>query len=64
VFSLQEVAKEITIPFVVIGAITLDNLDEVLNAGATSVAVCSAIISSKDIFSSTKLFKNKLLIEV
>ncbi len=60
---IQEVAKEINIPFVAIGAITLDKLDEVLKAGATSVAVCSAIISSEDIFSSTKLFKNKLTLE-
>jgi len=61
---IQEVAKEINIPFVAIGAITLDNLEEVLKAGATSVAVCSAIISSKNILSSTKQFKNKLSIEV
>jgi thiamine-phosphate pyrophosphorylase len=57
---VQEVAKEISIPFVVIGAITLENLDEVLKTGATRVAVCSAIISSKDILSSTRQFKDKL----
>ena len=57
---VQEVAKEISIPFVVIGAITLENLDEVLKAGVSRVAVCSAIISSKDILSSTKKFKEKL----
>ncbi|MFQ5964561.1 MAG: thiamine phosphate synthase [Candidatus Scalinduaceae bacterium] len=60
---LQEVAKEITIPIIAIGGITLENLDEVLNAGITGVAVCSAIISSKDILSSTKQFKNKLATE-
>ena len=57
---VQEVAKEISIPFVVIGAVTLKNLDEVLKTGATRVAVCSAIISSKDILSSTRQFKDKL----
>jgi len=57
---VQEVAKEISIPFVVIGAITLENLDEVLKTGATRVAVCSAIISSGDITSSARQFKDKL----
>lgn len=57
---IQEAAKEINIPFIAIGAITLENIDEVLKAGASSVAVCSAIISSKDILSSTKKFKDKI----
>ncbi|MFQ5687014.1 MAG: thiamine phosphate synthase [Candidatus Scalindua sp.] len=56
----QEISREISIPFIAIGAITLENLDEVLKAGASRVAVCSAIISSKDILSSTKQFKEKL----
>ncbi len=60
---IQEVAKEINIPLVAIGAITLNNLDEVLKAGATSVAVCSAIINSENILSSTKQFKDKLVAE-
>ena len=57
---IQEISGEISIPFLAIGAITLENLDEVLNAGASRVAVCSAIISSQDILSTTKEFKNKL----
>ena len=57
---IQEISREISIPFLAIGAITLENLDNVLKAGVSRVAVCSAIISSKDILSSTKEFKNKL----
>ena len=57
---IQEISREISIPFLAIGAITLENLGEVLKAGASRVAVCSAIISSKDILSTTKEFKNKL----
>ena len=57
---IQEISREISIPFLAIGAITLENLDNVLKAGASRVAVCSAIISSKDILSSTKDFKDKL----
>lgn len=57
---IREISREISIPFLAIGAITLENLDDVLKAGASRVAVCSAIISSKDILSTTKEFKNKL----
>ena len=57
---LQKISEAIDIPFIAIGAITLENLDEVLNAGASRVAVCSAIIGSKDIYSSTKRYKEKL----
>ena len=57
---IQEISREVNIPIFAIGAITLENLDEVLKAGASRVAVCSAIISSKDILSSTRQFNNKL----
>ncbi|MGR3176186.1 MAG: thiamine phosphate synthase [Candidatus Scalindua sp.] len=57
---IREISREISIPFLAIGAITLENLGDVLKAGASRVAVCSAIISSKDILSTTKEFKNKL----
>lgn len=60
---IQEAAKEINIPFLAIGAINPDNLDEVLKVGASGVAVCSAIIGSKDVLSATKRFKNKLTLE-
>jgi thiamine-phosphate pyrophosphorylase len=57
---IQEISSVVSIPFIAIGAITLENLDEVLQAGASRVAVCSAIIGSKDIYSSTSQFKEKL----
>ncbi|MDR4506077.1 MAG: thiamine phosphate synthase [Candidatus Scalindua sp.] len=57
---IQEVIKEISIPFIAIGAINLSNLDQILKAGASRVAVCSAIISTEDIFISTRKFKQKL----
>jgi len=57
---VQEVSREINVPIFAIGAITLENLDGVVKAGVSSVAVCSAIINSKDIYSSTKRFKTKL----
>ena len=57
---IREISGAVSIPFIAIGAITLDNLDEILKAGASRIAVCSAIIGSKDIYSSTRQFKEKL----
>ncbi len=57
---IQESSGRVKIPSIAIGAITLENLDEVLKAGASRIAVCSAIIGSKDIYSSTRQFKEKL----
>ena len=58
--AIQEISGVVNAPIIAIGAITLENLDEVLKAGASRVAVCSAIIGSKDIYSSTKQYKEKL----
>ncbi|GJQ59978.1 MAG: thiamine-phosphate synthase [Candidatus Scalindua sp.] len=58
---VQEVIKEIHIPFIAIGAINLSNIDQVCRAGVSRVAVCSAIISTNDILSSTREFKQKLI---
>ncbi len=45
---VQQVAAEIDLPQVAIGGIKLDNIAEVIAAGARCVAVCSAIICSTD----------------
>lgn len=58
---LKQVKREITIPFVAIGAINLENINEVLNAGGTRVAICSAIICSDNITQTTRSFKNQLI---
>ena len=58
---IQEVIAEgIAIPFFAIGAITLENLDEVVSAGASRVAVSSAIIGAKDIAAVTAQFARRL----
>ena len=57
---IHEISEAVSIPIIAIGAITLENLDGVLKAGASRIAVCSAIIGSKDIYSSTRQFKEKL----
>lgn len=61
---LKQVKKEITIPVVAIGAINLQNLNAILNAGGSSVAICSAIICSDDIKQTTRSFKTQLVSSV
>lgn len=58
---LKQVKREITIPFVAIGAINLDNIHEILNTGRPCVAICSAIICSNNIIQTTRSFKNQLI---
>jgi len=58
---LKEVKREITIPFVAIGAINHENLNEILLAGGLRVAICSAIICSNDILKTTRSFKAQIV---
>ena len=57
---LKEVKREITIPFVAIGAINFKNLSEVLQSGGTRIAICSAIICSDNILQLTRSFKAQI----
>jgi len=45
---VTEAARQIRIPFVAIGGITLRNIDEVLLAGAQRICAVSAIVGSED----------------
>lgn len=45
---VAEAAKSVSIPFVAIGGITLDNVNDVLAAGATRICAVSAIVGSSD----------------
>jgi len=58
---VRQVAGEIEIPFFAIGGITLENIDSVLAAGATRVAVVSAILNAANVTATAKMFKEKLL---
>lgn len=44
---------------VAIGGITLDNIEEVLKAGAGAIAVCSAVTEAKDVTGACRAFKEK-----
>ena len=54
-------AKHLTIPWFAIGGIHLDNLDEVLAAGARRVCVVSAILNAPNIAKACQAFKQRLL---
>jgi len=57
---VREVAARVKIPFFAIGGITLDNIDQVLEAGATRVAVVSAILRAPDGTEAAAAFKQRL----
>jgi thiamine-phosphate pyrophosphorylase len=53
-------AKHLTLPWFAIGGITLDNLAEVLAAGAQRVCVVSAILNAPDVGHACRQFKARL----
>jgi thiamine-phosphate pyrophosphorylase len=57
---LHQVSERVRAPFFAIGGITLQNLDAALAAGATRVAVVSAILKSEDVTKAAAEFKKKL----
>ncbi|AZN41131.1 thiamine phosphate synthase [Paenibacillus albus] len=57
---VREVAAEIRIPFVAIGGIKLNNVDEVLAAGATRVCAVSEIVGSDDVIGTCRAYLAKL----
>jgi thiamine-phosphate pyrophosphorylase len=48
------------IGYVAIGGITPDNVEQVLDAGAESIAVCSAVTKASDPAAACRAFKNKI----
>jgi len=53
-------AANVRIPWFAIGGITLDNLDDVLAAGARRICVVSAILCADDLAAVCRQFKNRL----
>jgi thiamine-phosphate pyrophosphorylase len=53
-------AANVRIPWFAIGGINLDNLDEVVAAGARRICVVSAILNSDDIAATCGAFKQRL----
>ncbi|HVM60611.1 MAG TPA: thiamine phosphate synthase [Verrucomicrobiae bacterium] len=57
---VREIAAQVKIPFFAIGGITLDNIGQVMEAGATRVAVVSAILKASDVTEASAKFKKRL----
>ena len=53
-------AKNVTIPWFAIGGINLENLGDVLAAGATRVCVVSAILNAPDVTKACAEFRRRL----
>ncbi len=53
-------AANVTIPWFAIGGISLENLDEVLAAGAKRICVVSAILNAPDVVQACRKFKDRL----
>lgn len=60
VLYVREVAENIKIPFVAIGGIKLNNVDEVIHAGATRICAVSEIVGSSDVRGTCEAFLSKL----
>jgi thiamine-phosphate pyrophosphorylase len=60
VLYVREVAQIIKIPFVAIGGIKLNNVDEVIEAGATRICAVSEIVGSRDVRGTCAAFLSKL----
>lgn len=57
---IRRVAERVQVPFFAIGGITLANLAQVRAAGATRVAVVSALLQAADVRAAAAEFKRKL----
>lgn len=58
---IRKVKENVNIPIVAIGGITLNNIDEVIEAGADAVAVISAIAGSGDITKMVRRFIEEIV---
>ena len=55
-------ANNVTVPWFAIGGINLQNLDDVLAAGARRICVVSAILNAADVASECGKFKQRLIV--
>lgn len=53
-------AEHVTIPWFAIGGLTLDNLDDVLAAGARRICVVSAILRAPDVVGACQAFRERV----
>ncbi len=59
--GLREVRSAVGVPILAIGGITLENVAEVIEAGATAVAIISAVVAAPDIAEAAREFRRRIL---
>jgi thiamine-phosphate diphosphorylase len=57
---LPQVLEAVPIPVIVLGGISLDNIEDVVAAGADHVAVCSCIVAADDIERAAATLKERM----
>lgn len=58
--ALREVRRATRLPILAIGGISLENVGEVIQAGATAPAVISAVVAAPDIAAAAALFRQRV----
>jgi thiamine-phosphate pyrophosphorylase len=57
---LREIRQKVSVPVIAIGGINLDNVHEVITAGADGVAVISSVVGSKDITAAAQELRKRI----
>lgn len=57
---LREIRRSVSVPVIAIGGITMDNVHEVITAGADGVAVISSVVGSKNITAAAQELKKRI----
>jgi thiamine-phosphate pyrophosphorylase len=57
---VQWARDHVSIPWFAIGGINLETVDTVVEAGARSICVVSAILNAKDVAAACREFRNRL----
>ncbi|AOY75244.1 thiamine phosphate synthase [Clostridium formicaceticum] len=57
---IEEMRRETTIPIIALGGITPENAQKTIKTGAKGIAVMSSIMTAKDPYTLTQIFKSKL----
>ena len=59
--AIRGIRKVVALPILAIGGITLENVAEVIAAGATAPAVISAVVSAADITAAAAAFRQRVM---
>jgi thiamine-phosphate pyrophosphorylase len=58
--ALREIRAAVPLPILAIGGITLENVADVIAAGATAPAVISAVVAAPDVTAAAAAFRKRV----